>query len=51
MWGNEREAQRQRWGWKIQPCSSVGGLYRSNALSEESRDKQRWEGEGGDEGT
>ena len=30
----------------------VGGLCHSNALSEESnRDKQRWGGKGGDEGT
>lgn len=52
MWRNEREEQRQKCGWKIQPCSSVGGLYRSDALSEESSgDKQRWGGKGGDEGT
>lgn len=49
-WGNKREEQRQKCGWKILPCSSAGGLHHSNALSEESsRDKQR--GKGGDEGT
>lgn len=51
-WGNKREEQRQKCGWKILPCSSVGGLYHSNALSEEgSGDKQGWGGKGGDEGT
>lgn len=51
MWRNEREEPRQKQGWKIQPCSSVGVLYHSGALSQESRDKQRWGGKGGDEGT
>lgn len=41
----------ERCGWKIQACSSVGGLYHSNALSDESRCKQRWGGERGGEGT
>lgn len=51
-WGNKREEQRQKCGCKILPCSSVGGLYGSSALSEESSgDKQGRGGKGGDEGT
>lgn len=47
-----RDVRNKYEGWKIPPCSSVGGLQHGNALSQGSgRDKQRWGGKGGDEGT
>lgn len=39
-WRKDVEKQRQECGWKILPCSSVGGPCRSNALSEEEQRRQ-----------